>query len=154
MNIISGELELFVTTEENKCGRKIENIIENPSQLTDRVFEFNGDSMQFIKQQTNNYFEETPDSHGKHKFQFLFKDSSELLFDLHIEDSDGKPMRANFGIQNLEEDLRKVSLSYFKKTPKKGSSLIILFNGESCKVKIPFEFENVTLPKKNRSQKF
>jgi len=141
---IKGKLELLVASEENKCACKVENFIEQPTELVNRVFEFNGDTIKFIEEPTYTFDEETTDL-SKHTFGFLLEDPSELLFDIYIEDANGKAIKSNLGRGLLVETI-PFELRYREK-PEKGYKLVIVYDSESCKVTIPFELKNITRPK-------
>lgn len=93
---MKGQLELLVASEENLCACKVENFMDQPAELVNRVFEFNGDTIKFIEEPTYTFDKETSD-YSKHIFGFLIEDPSELLFDIYIEDANERPIRGGLG---------------------------------------------------------
>lgn len=140
---MKGQLELLVASEENLCACKVENFMDQPAELVNRVFEFNGDTIKFIEEPTYTFDKETSD-YSKHIFGFLIEDPSELLFDIYIEDANERPIRGGLGRGLLVKKI-PFNLSYREK-PEKGYKLVIVYDSESCKVTIPFELKNITRP--------
>jgi len=136
---LKGNLALIVASEENKCLCRVKDFLAE-GKLTEKSFEFGGERISFMEEPSSKVEDY---NNNALVYEFLLKDSKNLLFEIYFEDGTGKEVERSSRGYDSQDDIYKIRAGFNNMKPDKDWEMVIIYSHENCRRNVPFHFENV-----------